>query len=153
MIEKIRSIAYSHAVDPSALLNALHAIQDEFGYVPKSAVPHLAGAFNLSRAEVHGVISFYHYFRSERPGRKTLYICRAESCRAMGAVQLEEHAKRRLGIDYHQTSSDGEVSLEPVYCLGNCACSPSIRINDDIHARVSPARFDELIAALEEAER
>ena len=145
MIEKIRKIAQSMAEEPGALLPILHAVQDEFGYVPTAAVPHIAGALNLSRAEVHGVVSFYHLIRTSPPGKKTLYLCRAESCRAMGGVALEEHARERLGIDYHQTTDDGEVSLEPVYCLGNCSCSPSVMIDDRLYSRVSPARLDELL--------
>jgi formate dehydrogenase subunit gamma len=145
MIEKIREIAQSMAQEPGALLPILQAIQDEFGYVAEAAVPHIASALNLSRAEVHGVISFYHLIRTSPPGNKTLYLCRAESCRAMGGVALEAHAKNRLGIDYHQTTDDGEVSLEPVYCLGNCSCSPSVMIDDRLYSRVSPARLDELL--------
>ena len=135
-----------------ALLPVLHAIQDKLGHVPPDAVPMIANALNLSRAEVHGVISFYHDFRTEPPGEHTVHLCRAEACQAMGARELEQHARKRLGVGYGQTTADGLFTLEPVYCLGNCACAPSIRINDDIHARVSAARFDELIAGLEAAE-
>jgi formate dehydrogenase subunit gamma len=135
-----------------ALLPVLHAIQDKLGHVPPDAVPMIAKALNLSRAEVHGVISFYHDFRTEPPGEHIVHLCRAEACQAMGARELEQHARKRLGVGYGQTTADGLFTLEPVYCLGNCACAPSIRINDDIHARVSAARFDELIAGLEAAE-
>jgi len=135
-----------------ALLPVLHAIQDKLGHVPPDAVPMIANALNLSRAEVHGVISFYHDFRTEPPGEHIVHLCRAEACQAMGARELEQHARERLGVGYGQTTADGLFTLEPVYCLGNCACAPSIRINDDIHARVSAARFDELIAGLEAAE-
>jgi len=135
-----------------ALLPVLHAIQDKLGHVPPDAVPMIANALNLSRAEVHGVISFYHDFRTEPPGEHIVHLCRAEACQAMGSRELEQHARERLGVGYGQTTADGLFTLEPVYCLGNCACAPSIRINDDIHARVSAARFDELIAGLEAAE-
>jgi formate dehydrogenase subunit gamma len=145
MIEKIREIAQSLAAQPGALLPILHAVQDEFGYVADSAVPHIASALNLSRAEVHGVISFYDLFRTTPPGKKTVYICRAESCKAMGGVALEQHAKDKLGIGYHQTTEDGEISLEPVYCLGNCTCSPSVMIDDRLYSRVDSTRFDELL--------
>jgi formate dehydrogenase subunit gamma len=101
---------------------------------------------NLSRAEVHGVITFYHYFRHTPPGRHTLHICRAEACQAMGSDALEAHAKQTLGIDYHENTSDGEFSLEPVYCLGNCACSPSMMVGTEVYGRVTPERFDEIIA-------
>jgi formate dehydrogenase subunit gamma len=135
-----------------ALLPVLHAIQDKLGHVPPDAVPMIANALNLSRAEVHGVISFYHDFRTEPPGEHIVHLCRAEACQAMGSRELEQHARERLGVGYGQTTADGLFTLEPVYCLGNCACAPSIRINDNIHARVSAARFDELIAGLEAAE-
>jgi formate dehydrogenase subunit gamma len=135
-----------------ALLPVLHAIQDKLGHVPPDAVPMIANALNLSRAEVHGVISFYHDFRTEPSGEHIVHLCRAEACQAMGARELEQHARERLGVGYGQTTADGLFTLQPVYCLGNCACAPSIRINDDVHARVSAARFDELIAGLEAAE-
>lgn len=135
-----------------ALLPILHEVQDTLGYIPPDAVPMIAHALNLSRAEVHGVISFYHDFRTEPPGEHIVHLCRAEACQAMGSRELERHALERLGVTYGETTPDGLFSLEPVYCLGNCACAPSIRINDEIHARVSPARFDELIAGLEAAE-
>ena len=133
---------------PGALLPLLHAIQGEVGYVPDSAVATIAGGLNLSRAEVHGVISFYHDFKTHPVGRNTVQICRAEACQSMGSRLLEAHAKETLGIDYHQTTADGNITLEPVYCLGNCACSPSVRVNDDIVARVDQDRFDKLVANL-----
>ena len=131
------------------LLPVLHSVQDTFGFIPREAVPLIAGAMNLSRAEIHGVMSFYHDFRSEPPGKYLVHLCRAEACQAMGAHDLEQYARERLGLDYGETTADGLVTLEPVYCLGNCACSPSIRIDDEIHARVSLEKFDELIAGLE----
>ncbi len=128
------------------LLPVLHAIQDRLGWVPPRVVPLIAFELNLSRAEVHGVLSFYHYFLHNKPGRKVIYLCRAEACQAVGAVSLEAHAKRKLGAEFHGTSADGRYTLEPVYCLGNCACGPSLMIDKELHARVTPARFDELIA-------
>jgi formate dehydrogenase subunit gamma len=133
---------------PGALLPILHGIQDALGYIPSNAVPEIAKALNLSRAEVHGVISFYHYFRDTPPGTHTIHVCRAESCQAMGGKKLEAHVKAKLGIDYHQTTVDGKFSLEPVYCLGNCACSPAIQIDKDIHGRVSNESFDAIINEL-----
>ncbi len=130
---------------PGALLPILHAIQDSIGYVPAESVPAIAKALNLSRAEVHGVISFYHYFRESKPGNHTIYLCRAESCQAMGGKKLEQHVKDRLGIDFHETTADGEFSLEPVYCLGNCACSPAMQIGTEIYGRVSADSFDATI--------
>jgi formate dehydrogenase subunit gamma len=125
-------------------------VQDALGYVPPSAVAVIAEALNLSRAEVHGVISFYHHFRTTPPGRHTLRICRAEACQSMGSAALEQHASNRLGIGFHDTTPDGAISLEPVYCLGNCACSPAVMIDDTLHGRVTPARLDALLAATAE---
>jgi formate dehydrogenase subunit gamma len=130
---------------PGALLPVLHGIQDELGYIPAEVIPAVAKVLNLSRAEVHGVVSFYHLFRTEPRGKRIIYICRAESCQAMGSRTLELHIKARLGIDYHETTTDGEVSLEPVYCLGNCACSPAIMIDEQVQSRVTPAIFDGLL--------
>jgi formate dehydrogenase subunit gamma len=128
------------------LLPILHGVQSALGYVPKDAVSVIASDLNLSRAEVHGVMSFYHYFRTTRPGRNVVFLCRAEACQSVGAVALEAHAKKSLGIGFHQTTPDGAVSLEPVYCLGNCALGPSIMVNEQLKGRVNPARFDELMA-------
>jgi formate dehydrogenase subunit gamma len=125
------------------LMPALHAIQDELGYIPDAAVASLADAFNLSRAEVHGTISFYHDFRTTPPGRHVLKLCRAEACQAMGADALAEHVKARLGCDFKQTGR-GDVTLVDTYCLGNCACSPALMLDGTLHGRVTPARFDEL---------
>jgi formate dehydrogenase subunit gamma len=131
---------------PGALLPILHAIQDALSYVPAAAVPLIARELNLSRAEVHGVLSFYHYFRTEKPGRRVLRICRAEACQSVGAAALEAHAKRHLGVDYHGTTADGAITLEAVYCLGNCALGPSVMIGDSIEGRVDARRFDEIVA-------
>ena len=136
---------------PGVLLPVLHGIQDELGYIPAEVIPAVAKVLNLSRAEVHGVVSFYHLFRTEPRGKKIVYICRAESCQAMGSRRLELHIKARLGIDYHETTTDGEVSLEPVYCVGNCACSPAIMIDEQVHSRVTTTAFDELLGELLDA--
>ncbi len=133
---------------PGALLPILHAIQDRFGYVPPECVPAIGDALHQTRAEIHGVISFYHHFRTSAPGSHTLQICRAEACQSMGSRALEAHAKASLGIDYHATTPDREITLEPVYCLGNCACAPSVRIGDEIHGRVSPQKLDRLVSRL-----
>jgi formate dehydrogenase subunit gamma len=130
------------------LLPLLHAIQNRLGFIPSDSVPTIAKALRLSRAEVHGVISFYHDFRSEAAGRHVLQICRAEACQAMGSRELEAHARASLGVDFGGTTDDGAITLEPVYCLGNCACSPSVRLDDDIYARVDAARLDELLGDL-----
>jgi formate dehydrogenase subunit gamma len=132
-----------------ALLPILHAIQDEFGYVDAAAVPVIADELNLTRAEVHGVIGFYHDFRKQAPGRHIVKICRAEACQSVGGRESEAHARQRLNADFHETSADGRYTLDPVYCLGNCACGPSAMIDGKLHGRVTPKRFDQLIDALE----
>lgn len=128
---------------PGALLPILHDIQDEFGYIPAEAEPAIARALNLSRAEVHGVISYYHHFRREPHGRHVVRVCCAEACQANGAESLAAHA---------QHHDDGKkLTVEPVYCLGLCACGPAVQIDDEhLHARVTPEKFDALIAALEQ---
>jgi formate dehydrogenase subunit gamma len=127
---------------PGALLPLLHDIQDEFGHIPAEAEAAIARALNLSRAEVHGVISYYHHFRQTPPGKHVVRVCCAEACQANGAVALAEHA---------QTHHDGKaLSVEPVYCLGLCASGPAIQIDEEhLHAHVTPEKFDALIAALE----
>jgi formate dehydrogenase subunit gamma len=134
---------------PGALLPILHAIQDALGYVPPTAVPAIADGLNLSRAEVHGVISFYHYFRESPPGRHTIHLCRAEACQSMNQRGLEAHAKRALGVEFHGTTANGAFSFEPVYCLGNCACSPAMMIDGELYGRVTPDRFDDIVSQWE----
>lgn len=146
--DQVRNIVSGLKDKPGALLPVLHGIQDALGYVPADAVPIIAGELNLSRAEVHGVISFYHYFRDTPPGKHTIQLCRAESCQSMNAAALEAHAKARLGIDFHETTADGAISLEPVYCLGNCACSPAIMVDHDVYGRMTADRFDAIVASL-----
>ncbi len=130
---------------PGALLPILHAVQSEFGYVPEQSVPAIAEKLNLSRAEVHGVISYYHHFRQQPAGKTVVQICRAEACQSVGSEALAEHAIRRIGCDFHETTKDGNITLESVYCLGQCACGPSIMINDDVYARVTPERLNKLL--------
>jgi len=143
--QAIRSVVARQSDIPGALLPMLHGIQRELGYVPGGAVPILADALNLSRAEVHGVLTFYHFFRTSPPGRRTLYVCRAEACQSMGARDLERHVRDRLAIDYHETTPDGAVSLEPIYCLGNCACAPAVMLDETVHGRVTRERLDEIL--------
>jgi formate dehydrogenase subunit gamma len=142
---KIRSLAEAKASEPGALLPILHSIQDELGYVPESAVAIVADVLNLSRAEVHGVVTFYHFFRASPAGKHTLYVCRAESCQSMGSRKLEQYVREKLGVDFHETTADGRFSLEPVYCLGNCACSPAVMVDETVYGRVTPARIDEIV--------
>lgn len=146
MSEDFSDILDKYERVPGPLLQVLHAIQERHGFVPEQAVPYIAERLNLSRAEVHGVLSFYHHFRRAAPGRHVVQVCRAESCQAMGAEHLAQHAQQRLGIQFHETTPNGEFSLEPVYCLGNCACSPAVMIDEELFGRVSPERLDALLA-------
>jgi formate dehydrogenase subunit gamma len=133
---------------PGALLPLLHDIQEALGYVPAGAVPLLATALNRSRAEVHGVLTFYHHFRQEKPGKHVLRLCRAEACQANGAEALLAHARRSLACGDHESTADGAFTLEPVYCLGQCACGPALLVDDEeIHARMTPEKFDALLAS------
>jgi len=151
---KVRAALDANRERPGALLPVLHAVQDSVGYVPDDAVPLIAHDLNLSRAEVHGVISFYHHFRTHAPGRHVVRICRAEACQALGARALEAHAKKTLGVDFHQTTKDGAITLEAVYCLGNCGCGPSVLVDpDELHARVTPETFDALVGAMREVSK
>ncbi len=143
---EIRGLAEARATEAGALLPILHAIQDRLGYVPETAVPIVAEVLNLSRAEVHGVVTFYHFFRTRAPGKQTLYVCRAEACQSMGSRVLENYARKKLGVDFHETTADGRYSLEPVYCLGNCACSPAVMVDETVYGRVTPQRLDEILA-------
>jgi len=129
-----------------ALLPVLHAVQRRLGQIPPDALPLIAQELNLSRAEVHGVLTFYHWFRTTPPGRTVLHLCRAEACQALGATRLEAHARQALGVDFHGTTPDGSVTLEPVYCLGNCSLGPSLLVGQRLHGRVTPERFDALVA-------
>ena len=147
----VREIADAHRDVPGGLLPALHAVQEALGHVPDEAVPVLARALNLSRAEVHGVVTYYHHFRRTPPGRQVVPVCRAEACRACGGEELLAHAEQSLGCKAHETSADGRVTLEPVYCLGLCASSPAVQIGEKLHARVTPDKLDRLLASLEDA--
>ncbi len=143
---KVDALIAQHQHMPGALLPLLHAIQDDIGYVPESSYSQIAKALSLSVAEVHGVVTFYHHFRTHKPGRHVMQICRAESCQAMGSEALEAHAKKCLNVDYHQTTSDDAITLEAVYCLGNCALSPAVMMDEEIYGRVSAEDLDALIA-------
>jgi len=144
--ETVRRIVEDMKGRPGPLIEVLHSVQAALGYVPPDAVPILAEVLNVSRAEVHGVVTFYHFFRETPPGRHTVSLCRAEACQSMGAEDLADHAKKHLGVDFHETTADGSFSLEPVFCLGNCACSPAAMIDGRLYGRLTPERFDALIA-------
>jgi formate dehydrogenase subunit gamma len=143
--DEVLAIVARHKSRPGPLIEILHDVQRFLGYVPAEAVPLIAGALNLSRAEVHGVVTFYHYFRSAPQGRRVLRLCRAEACQSMNGRALEQHAMRRLGIGFGETTPDGGLTLEAVYCLGLCACSPAAMIDEEVHGRLTPERLDELL--------
>ena len=127
------------------LLPILHALNEHFGYVDERAVPVLADVLNLSRAEVHGVVTFYHDFREAPAGRVTVRVCRAEACQAVGALALIERICARRGVKLGETTIDGSVTIEPVYCLGNCALGPAALVDGALHGRLDVARLDALI--------
>ena len=133
---------------PEMLVQILNAFVEEFSYISEEAIRHIAHELNLSRAEVHGVVSFYHDHRTEPAGKRMIKICQAESCQAMGSTALTAHAEQALGMKLHETSSDGEITLEPVYCLGNCACSPAIMIDKNVYGGVDAKKLDDLISAM-----
>jgi formate dehydrogenase subunit gamma len=130
---------------PEMLVQVLHAFVKRYGFISEEAIRQIAAELNLSRADVHGVVSFYHDFRTEAPGEHILKICQAESCQAMGSRELTSHAESKLGVAMHGTTSDGNVTLEPVYCLGNCACSPAVMVDDKVYGRVDTEKLDGLI--------
>jgi formate dehydrogenase subunit gamma len=138
-------IVAAHAQLDGATLPILHALQSAFGYIDAAAVPLIAEALNLSRAEVHGTASFYHDFRHAPAGRHVLKLCRAEACQASGAAALHARAKGALGVDWHGTTADGSLTLEPVFCLGLCACGPAALLDDEPIGRLDEARLDSLL--------
>jgi formate dehydrogenase subunit gamma len=140
----VRTAAAVHRDQRGALLPVLHAVQAELGCVPKEAIPVLADEFNLSRADVHGVVTFYHDFRAEPAGRTAVRICRAEACQALGADGLVTYV-REAGLALGETSADGAVTVEEVFCLGNCALGPSVEVNGRLYGRVAPARLGSML--------
>lgn len=142
---RTRQIVAEHADLEGPLMVILHDVVETFGYVPNDAVPVIANALNLSRAEVHGVVTFYHDFRREPAGRHVLKMCRAEACQSMGCESLVKRAEERLGIKCGETSADGRVTLEPIYCLGLCATAPSAMLDGKIVGRLSEAKLDKLL--------
>jgi len=143
--DEIGAILGQHMHLEGPLLPILHALQDAFGHIPDAAHAPIIEALNISRAELHGVISFYHDFREKPAGRHVLKICRAEACQAVGGTALAEATLARLGLDWHGTSANGAVTVEPVYCLGLCACAPAAMLDDRVVGRVDVARMDALL--------
>lgn len=143
---RIEEILKAHEGQEGSLLPILHDVQAAFGHVPAEALPVIAQALNISRAEAHGVMSFYHDFRERPAGRTVLKLCRAEACQAVGGDALAERAKARLGLDWHETSADGAVTLEPVFCLGLCSCGPAALVGDRLVGRLDAAKLDGILA-------
>ncbi|MET3856452.1 formate dehydrogenase subunit gamma [Rhizobium sp. OAE497] len=144
--ERTRAIVSHLRSLEGPLLPILHEVQDEFGYVPQEALPVIADELNLSRAEVHGVVTFYHDYRDHPAGRHVLKLCRAEACQSMGGDAVAERVKKLLGIDFHQTTLDGSVTLEPVYCLGLCACAPAAMLDGELYGRIDDETIAEFAA-------
>ncbi len=130
------------------LLPILHQIQHSLGHIPGEHVSEIAEALNLSRAEVHGVITFYHSFKTTPNGKHIIEVCRAESCQAKGGRAIEAAVKAKLGVDFDETTEDGQITLEPVYCLGNCGCSPAVKIDSQLYGRVTEQSVSDLIDSL-----
>jgi formate dehydrogenase subunit gamma len=149
MAERVRAVVDVHRGDRGALLPVLHGVQAEFGYISQDMVPVIADELNLSKAEVHGVISFYSDFRAEPAGRTVVKLCRAEACQSVGAERLAAHAQQVYGIKLGQTTSDGSVTIEQVFCLGNCALGPAAQINGRLVGKLDENRLDALILSAE----
>ncbi len=145
-LSRINAHIATHKTMPGALLPLLHAIQDDIGWISEECYLPISKALALSVAEVHGVVTFYHHFRRHPVGKHILQVCRAESCQAMGSEQLEADIKAALEIDYHETTKDGAITLLPVYCLGNCACSPNVMLNDEVYGRMNADKVANLLA-------
>lgn len=148
ILARTEEILTEHDGLEGPLLPILHAIQAQFGYVPRDTLPVIAKRLNLSKAEVHGVMSFYHDFREDPAGRHILKLCRAEACQSMGGDRVAAHAQKALGIEWHETTRDGQVTLEPIFCLGLCACAPAAMIDGKLVGRVDEARLDTIIAGV-----
>lgn len=151
--ERAEEIIGAHRHRPGACLPILHALQEVFGHVPAPAVPMVAEALNISRAEAHGVVSFYHDFRSAPPGRHVVKLCRAEACQSVGSEALVAEVEQRLGVRLGETSRDGRVTLEAVYCLGNCACGPAGMIDGKLEAFLDADKVEDRLAAAAKSER
>ena len=146
--QRIDDILKDHKGMEGALLPILHAVQAEFGYVPQEVLPIIAKDLNISRAEVHGVVSFYHDYREKPAGRHVIKLCRAEACQAMGGDDLAAHVQKTLGVGWHETTADGAVTLDPVFCLGLCACGPAAMVDGKLVARVDTARMDSILGTM-----
>lgn len=146
--QRVEEILSRHAGREGALLPILHDVQADFGFIPDGALPVIAKALSISKAEVHGVVTFYHDFRQHPAGAHVVKICRAEACQSMGADRVVDHAKAKLGVDFHETTRDGKVTLEPVFCLGLCACGPAALVDGKLIGRVDEAKLDAVLEGL-----
>lgn len=146
---RVEEILEAHRGVEGAFLPILHAIQASFGYIPEAALLQAAKALTIPKAEAFGVMTFYHDFRDAPPGRHVVKLCRSESCQARGAEKLHEHARSSLGVDWKGTTKDGRVTLEPVYCLGLCACGPSMTVDGEVVGLVDEVKFDEIVKGLD----
>ena len=144
--EIMQGILASHRDLEGPLLPILHAVQAEFGFIPNDVVQTIADDQNITRAEVHGVITFYHDFRDAPAGKHVVKICRAEACQAVGGTALSDRAFEKLGVGWHGTTANGNVTLEPVYCLGLCACGPAAMVDGKVVGRVDAEKLDKLLA-------
>jgi formate dehydrogenase subunit gamma len=145
---RARQVIEAHRTVEGPALVILQALQREFGFIPNDAVVLVADALNLTRAEVHGIVTFYHDFRREPAGRHVLKLCRAEACQALGGERLAAHGQSRLGVSWGETTSDGSVTLEPVFCLGLCASGPAAMLDGRPVGRLDAARLDRLLDAV-----
>lgn len=148
-IQIMQDILARHSAAEGPLLPILHAVQAEFGFIPADVVQIIADDQNITRAEVHGVITFYHDFREAPAGKHVVKICRAEACQAVGGTALSERAFEKLGVSWHGTTPNGNVTLEPVYCLGLCACGPAAMVDGKVIGRVDAAKLDRLLASVQ----
>lgn len=146
--ERAAQVIAEHRHLEGATMPILHALQETFGFVPDPAIPMIAESLNLSRAEVYGVVTFYHDFRREPPGRHVVKLCAAEACQSMGGRSLAAYAEEKLGVEMGETSPDGRVTLEPIYCLGLCACAPSALVNGQLMGRLDAAAIEEIAAQI-----
>ena len=145
-LNEATKIVEAGALEKGAVLPIMHDLMARFGYVDRAIVPVLAKAVNLSRAEIYGTLTFYHDFRDHPPGRTTLKVCRAEACQSRGAVEMHDALRRKLGIDWHGTTADGAITIEPVFCLGLCACAPAVLVDEEPVGNVRVETLDTLIA-------
>lgn len=147
--DEIARIVDAHRALEGPLLPMLHALQEAFGYIPTQAHGPICDALNITRAELHGVITFYHGFREKPAGRHVLKICRAEACQSVGGAAVADALLAKLGLEWHDTTANGAVTIEPVYCLGMCACAPAAMVDDRVVGRVDAAKLDKLLAEMD----